>query len=259
MRAMEELRSVTRGLGRGIRDLVFAPICLGCDARLPPGSSGRLVCATCISRLRALPPPCCHRCGAPLPRTGRAIRPVCGECEAWPASLRFARSAAWLHPPADRLVHQLKYRGWRALAGPMAMRMAGLALPPSVEAEARVVVPVPTTPTRRRERGYNQAEALALGFATRTGRRVELALLRRDRAGSQTSLQPVERRTNVAGMFGPEPDAVARIRGAHVLLIDDVLTTGATAGECVRVLCDAGVRCVSLVTFARALDARRFT
>lgn len=247
-----------KDLGRGLLDLVFSPVCLGCDGALPPGGPHRLVCGACRSRLRALPPPCCPRCGAPLPRTGRAPGHTCGECATWPASLRYARSAVWLHDPADRLVHQLKYRGWRALAEPLGAYMARLVLPVETRREAHVVVPVPTTPTRRRERGYNQAEQLARVLAERTGRRLCVALERRDRAGSQTALQPLERRSNVAGMFRAAPGEMAALRGAHVVLVDDVLTTGATVAECTRALVGAGVRCVSAVTFARALDARRF-
>lgn len=160
-------------------------------------------------------------------------------------------------PPGDRLVHQLKYRGWHALAGPMAERMAAVALPPDVEREARVVVPVPTTASRMRERGYNQAERLAREYARRTGRRVVEALERASASSTQTALQPAARKANVAGAFRPAGPAVAAIAGAHCLLVDDVLTTGATATECARTLVAAGARCVSVLTFARALDARR--
>src|SRR5690606_12554719 len=142
-------------------DLVFAPVCLGCDGPITAGDRVRLICRLCRVRLRPLPAPHCGRCGAPLPRTGRAPGPVCGECGRWPPVIRAARSACLLYPPADRLVHQLKYRGWRALAEPMAERMAALSFPRDVEAEARLVVPVPTTAERERQRGYNQAELLA--------------------------------------------------------------------------------------------------
>jgi ComF family protein len=181
------------------------------------------------------------------------------ECGAWPPDLRVARSACLLHPPADVLVHQLKYRGWRALATPMAERMASLRFPPDVEAEARFCVPVPTTATRRRERGYHQAEAIAVEFARLTGRTLLHALERTDDSASQTSLQPLARRANVAGAFSARRDCVGAVRHAHLLLVDDVLTTGATAIECAATLVAAGARCISLITFARALDARRLT
>jgi ComF family protein len=252
-------RHTLRRLGESILDLVFAPVCLACDGAIAPGAAARLVCGRCRSRLRTLPAPACPRCGAPRLRTGREPGPTCRECHIWPADLRSARSACLLHPPADRIVHQLKYRGWSALGAFMGERMAALALPRDVEREARIVVPVPTTRKRMRTRGYNQAALIAQGFARSTGRRVEPWLLREAARGSQTTLQPAARRANVAGAFHAAHGVERRIRGAHVILVDDVLTTGATAVECSRVLVEAGARCVSLVTFARALDARRLT
>ncbi len=162
-----------------------------------------------------------------------------------------------MHPPADRLVHQLKYRGWHALALPMAERMAALRFPDDVHQEARLVIPVPTTSARLRQRGYNQAERLAWHYARMTGRRVFHALERDTGTTTQTVLQPAARTANVAGAFRPARDAASTLAGEHCILVDDVLTTGATAVECTRTLVSAGARCVSIVTFARALDVRR--
>lgn len=170
----------------------------------------------------------------------------------WPPALRAARSACLLHHPADALVHQLKYRGWKALGSFMAGRMARVPLPPDVAAETRRVVPVPTTGTRLRERGYNQAEVLATALARATGRTLLRALRRAPGAGSQTNLQPVARLANVAGAFRPVDAALNEIAGEHLLLVDDVLTTGATVVACAETLLAAGARCVSVLTFARA-------
>lgn len=240
-------------------DLVFAPACLACDGPIASGDDARLVCRPCRARLRPLPAPACPRCGAPRLRTGRLDGPMCRECRTWPVAIRAARSAVLLHPPADRIVHQLKYRGWHALAGFMAETMARVRLPPDVHREAHLVVPVPTTARRAAQRGYNQAALLAGAYARLTGRALEELLLRGRSAGSQTNLQPAARRANVAGAFRAAEGAGRTLQGAHVLLVDDVLTTGATAGECARVLVQEGARCVSILTFARALDARRLT
>ena len=193
----------------------------------------------------------------PRLRTGREAGPRCQECLDWPASLRSARSACLLHPPADALVHQLKYRGWKALAGVMAERMAAVALPPDVVSEARLVTPVPTTAVRLRQRGYNQAELLARGVAAATGRGFLPALERAHGTGSQTTLQPVARAANVAGAFRPMSAARNGIAGEHLLLVDDVLTTGATVVACAEALVAAGARCVSVLTFARATGRLR--
>jgi ComF family protein len=170
----------------------------------------------------------------------------------WPVGLRSARSACLLREPASALVHQLKYRGWHRLAEPMSDVMARVTLPGDVRAETRLVVPVPTTARRVRERGYNQAESLARAFAKRTGRTVFCALVRAGGASSQTTLQPAARLANVAGAFGLAAGAEGRIQGAHLLLIDDVLTTGATVVACTGAMIEAGARCVSVLTFARA-------
>lgn len=239
-----------------ILDVVYAPICLGCErSQIPARGRGR-VCGACRSSLRTLPPPCCRRCGVSLPRTGRAAGAVCQECRSWPAALRVARSGFLLRPPADRLIYQLKYRGWKILADEMADLLARVVergtLPVDVRVEPNLVVPVPTTATRIRRRGYNQAELLARGFARHTGRTVLPLLARRGSAGTQTVLQPAARRANVAGSFHVPSGMDRTVHREHVILIDDVLTTGATAVECTRALIEAGARCVSVFTFARA-------
>lgn len=156
--------------------------------------------------------------------------------------------------PVRELVHALKYGGWEIAALPLGERMALLTFPPDVEEEARLVIPVPTTGARMRERGFNQAERLAAVFAATTGREVwGGALLRTRNSGTQTALHPDERRANVAGAFAVAPGAAARLAGEHLVLVDDVWTTGATAAACAEALCGAGARTVSVVTFARAL------
>lgn len=236
-----------------VLDLIFAPVCLGCGGLIAAGDSARLACRACRARLRAPPPPLCGRCGAPLRQTGRPHRlHGCDECAPWPDALRFARSSCLMEPPADRLVHELKYRGWPGLAGPLAERMARVEWPPEAH-EPAVLVPVPTTQRRIRERGYNQAAELAHALGRATARDVQPLLRRVSGTRTQTALQPAARAANVAGAFAPAEQGVA---GAHVILVDDVLTTGATAAECASVLHDAGACCVRLQTFARAFELR---
>jgi ComF family protein len=159
-----------------------------------------------------------------------------------------------LGTPADDLVHALKYEGWRELAEPMGDAVSRL-LPrvPGAGEGRRVVVPVPTTSERARARGYNQAEALACRVAAVSGLPLIAALERVGRQASQTVLRPDERRANVRGVFRPTPVGSGPVRGARVLLIDDVLTTGATACEAATVLSGMGAETVTLLTFARAL------
>jgi ComF family protein len=237
----------------GTLDLVFAPVCTVCASPIPSTAKQRLVCSPCWSRMRPIPDPRCPRCWTPR-LTGAAADAGCATCKELPGSIRVVRSAYVMSGPARELEHALKYRGWHAIAELMAERMALLSLPDDVVDEASIVVPVPTTPARLRERGYNQAELIARSFARRTGRELQADRLRRGRsAKSQTALHPSERRANVAGAFSASPAARAGMSGEHVLLIDDVWTTGATAIECAQTLLRGGVRAVSVVTFARAL------
>ncbi len=246
---------------RALADLVFSPICLGCDAPVIPGPGQPLVCGRCRASLARPPAPHCARCSAPLVLSGRTREPGgCGDCREWHPALRRASSACLLRPPADRLVHRLKYGGWRALADPLG-RITARALRPewrrtSGPGAPALLVPVPTTNARRRARGYDQAELLAQALSRYCGLEWIRGLSRTGSRGSQISLQPSARRANVAGAFRLAVP-MDRIRGRRVLLVDDVLTTGATASECARVLADARAGDIALVTFARALDARR--
>jgi predicted amidophosphoribosyltransferase len=157
-----------------------------------------------------------------------------------------------LSPPVTDLVHALKYEGWPELASLMGDALGALE-PPSPRSERAVVVPVPTTADRLRSRGYNQAELLAARLAGARGLPLELALRRPGGGHSQTSLTPSERRENVRGAFAPDECRRAQVAGADVLLVDDVLTTGATASEAAETLAGMGARSVTLVAFARAL------
>ncbi len=197
--------------------------------------------------------PRCPRCHHPR-GTGRAEADDCLHCREWPQALDGARCVAVLRPPATTLVHALKYGGLAGLAEVMGDRMAGVV---ARERSSRlegggprpIVVPVPTTQARLRARGYNQAGLLARRVGQRLGLTVREPLVRLRGSVSQTALGPDERRENVRGVF----HATAELDGRRVLLVDDVLTTGSTAGAAAEALGDVGARSVFLITFARAL------
>jgi ComF family protein len=175
-------------------------------------------------------------------------------CDLLPPVVRAARSVCWIPGgTAGQIVHALKYGGWRAVSAAMAARMARLPWPRDVIEERAALVPVPLAPVRQRERGYNQSELLARALGTRWTIPVWTDCLARVRATqTQTRLTPEERKHNVSGAFRATPAARARLRGTHVILVDDVITTGATITECAAALCDAGARITSIVTFGRA-------
>lgn len=235
----------------GALDLVFAPVCVGCGQAVSTAETERLVCRVCWARCRPVPAPRCGRCWGPV-LPGRTPSPTCRACEEWPSAVRSLRSAYVMGDGVRSLVHAVKYRGWSAAAAPLAAKMAALPFPDDVGDEARLVVPVPTSAARVRERGYNQAALLADGFARLTGRTSDPELLARTRASAtQTTLHPSERRANVAGAFAVPAGRAGELRGEHVVLVDDVWTTGATALECADALLGAGARVVSVATFAR--------
>lgn len=239
-------------------DIVLPPVCLACDRGIASDDSARLVCRRCRTLLRAPPPPLCARCGAPRLQTGRAVDAAsCPECVQWPPEIIWGRCAFLMHPPADRIVHQIKYRGWRVLAPPMAesivaaIRIGGLITSDSI------IVPVPTTRTRERERGYNQAELLAREVAEQLHCPCESLLERTSSTSTQTTLQPAARGANVAGAFRLRENAEERTSKANIIIVDDVLTTGATILECTRTLVGAGAGTIAVLTYARAFDTRR--
>jgi ComF family protein len=207
-----------------------------------------MVCHLCWARLPRLPSPQCGRCGHPL-ATGE-----CQWCDLLPSFVRAVRSVCWMPiEPASSIVHSLKYAGWSKVADEMAERMSRLSWPEDVMEERAGIVPIPLAPARKRERGYNQSELLARGLSMRWRIPVwESAVVRSRETDSQTRLTPEERQGNVAGSFqicGEKPDS---LEGAHVVLVDDVVTTAATLNECAMVLYDAGARIISYVTFGRA-------
>lgn len=253
---MPSLTSILAGFG----DLVFAPVCVGCGGLIPTSADERTVCRACWSRLRPIPPPHCPRCAMPQrPAISPDLAPEgCATCPTLPPTVRSLRSAYVLEGPAHRMVHGLKYGGWSCLAGVMGARMARVDLGPEAEAEVAAVVPVPLSDVRLRHRGYNQAALLAAEVARSRGLELRVELLRRHRSTeSQTTLHPSERRANVAGAFRVPLEGAPSVRRQHLLIVDDVWTTGATTLACAEALVDAGARAVSVLTFARALPELR--
>ena len=170
-----------------------------------------------------------------------------------PPFVRAARSVyAMPGGAAEAIVHALKYDGWFAVAPAMARRMAQLRFPEDVERERAALVPVPLARARLRERGYNQSAELARALAARWRVPVRENLLSRPRTTkSQTRLTPGERQRNVSGAFRASADR-ASLRGLHLVLVDDVVTTCATLNACAAALHAGGARILSYVTFGRA-------
>ena len=215
----------------------------------PTGESdNRLACGQCWTRVPFLAAPQCERCG--YPRVGDD---ACRWCPLLPPYVRAVRSVAWMpQGVAGELVHALKYQGWWRLAEELGERMARVSWPQDVVDERAAVVAVPLAPRRLRERGFNQAESLGAVVAQRWRIPLWREVLKRERfVESQTRLTQDQRLYNVARAFHVDGDPV-RLRGTHLMLVDDVVTTGATMNACAAALFAAGARVVSYITFGRA-------
>lgn len=207
-----------------------------------------MVCGLCWSRLVVLPSPRCDRCGHPL------ASGACAWCDLLPPFVRAVRSVCWLpEEPASSIVNALKYGGWSRVAGEMAERMSRLSWPGDVVEERAGLVPIPLASARKRERGYNQSALIAAQLSERWRVPVWDGMVVRSRETStQTRLTPEQRRSNVAGSFQIGGRNLEALQGAHVVIVDDVVTTAATLNACAKVLFDAGARIISCVTFGRA-------
>lgn len=171
--------------------------------------------------------------------------------------MRSARSLCFVPAPtSSAILRALKYDGWPLVAEAMGERLARLRFPADVERERAALLPVPLATSKQRARGYNQAERLAASVGARWRLPVLRGVLTREKAGpSQTALTRGERLANVHRAFNCAAGASAQVIGQHLILVDDVLTTGATLNACAEALFEAGARTISYLTFGRARTA----
>jgi ComF family protein len=225
-------------------DLVFPPRCVGCR------SFGSFLCSRCLATMRRAQPPRCPVCWMPVlsPAEGSGDGGVCGRCRGRPFAFEAARCPFVYDGAAREAVHALKYQGLSAVAQVMARAMAECLEEWALSAAA--LVPVPLTGGRRRSRGYNQSEVLARELSALSGVPVVAGVLVRRRGASPQARAADEaaRRANVANAFAVRQRG--RLAGP-LLLIDDVMTSGATLDSCARVLRAAGHGPVYALTFAR--------
>ena len=231
-------KRLARWLETGL-DLLFPPHCVAC------GQAGAWLCQACIRSIPRVRPPICQHCGRPL---SPAVQCPCALTKSYLSGMRFVSPHV---APLRQAIHALKYEGVRVLTAPLAELMASTWAWQSIAVD--VVVPVPLNRLRQRQRGYNQSALLARRLAEHLALPVGDHLLVRERnTRSQVGLSARERWDNVWAAFRCTPEKVS---GRRILLIDDVLTTGATLESCAATLQQAGAKWIWALTLTRAIDA----
>jgi len=246
---LRRLASPFRAIFGRALDVALPTLCPAC--REPVSGSG--LCASCWSKLSLIAPPYCPRLGIPF-----AFDPGPGvlsmQAIADPPAYHRARAAARYDDVARALVHALKYGDRLDLAPAMGRWMARAGH--ELLSDADALVPVPLHWRRLWARRFNQSALLAKTISGETGVAVADMVLRRFKAtAQQVGLSQAERARNVQGAFRVPEECRAAVAGRRLVLIDDVLTSGATSDACARALLRAGAQSVDLLVFARVVDA----
>lgn len=229
---------------KALLDIIFVPVCLLCGKR----SLKKGFCEECLSLIEKerITTPICSTCGTPFP-SSKGVDHECGRCLKDRPHYKAARSAFVYDGRLLDAIHRFKYAGDTSLAVPLARSALG-ALDPSSPC---IVVPVPLHPAKLKARGFNQSLLIARELARLTDYPLSYNNLKRARdTGQQVGLKSDERNKNVAGAFILQDHAL--FKGKKALLVDDVITTGATINECAKLLKLAGAEVFAL-TVARTV------
>lgn len=239
-----------RALGGALLDFAVPPHCSLCKA--PLEEHERVVCEGCWSKVQVITGSHCAACGSPSDESV----PACTHCENRTPHFDRARILSPFDETIQGLIHQLKYRGKRSIGRRLGAMLGALIASDGGSGDLDMIVPVPLHPSRQKERGYNQSALVAHAMEARLGVGVRTDLMARTRrTATQTKLNAAERAQNVAGAF--EVRHPESVRGREILLVDDVLTTGATVNACSKVLLEAGAKRVCLAALAHPFSESR--
>jgi ComF family protein len=250
---MTQIHALLRRVPGSLLDLLLPPQCICCDALVDV--QGQL-CAACFHGTDFITEPCCARCGVPFTAEAQGdAAAVCPSCAASPPLFGRARAALRYNAQGRRLILPLKHADRPELATMLAPHMAraGAAL----LREADLLVPVPLHRARLFHRRYNQAALLAGAIARISGvPALRDALVRHRATVSLDTKSPAERAAVVRDAFALRPARAGLLAGRSIVLIDDVMTSGATADACTAVLLAGGARSVDVLLAARVPDPR---
>lgn len=251
-RTVERVTRRLRNWAETVADLVYPPACALCDISLQEASAAKGLCPRCATELRDKSPACCARCGASMGPFSSG--PPCYWCR----GRRYHFDGVWRLGVYEELRREACLRMKGAGGAPLAAALAEMLWQHHARyletAEIDLVVPVPLHWRKRLQRRHNPAETLARALARRLHRRCSHRMLKRWRAtASQSRLPPSRRWENVRGAFRVRP--TFNPKGARVLLVDDVLTTGATCSEAAGALKKAGAARVQVAVVCRGQGA----
>lgn len=231
----------------GLVDIIYPPRCLVCHEKLKIDSFYKVACLQCWSKIKRNSPPFCRRCGRHLENPSRDI---CALCQDKNYYFERAFSACIYEGVLKELIHQFKYSDKEYLGNILSELLIDFIKQYNIAVEAfDYLVPVPLHKRKLREREFNQAEILAKFLAYRFNLKLlKDGLLRIRDTATQTELKENERLKNVKGCFRANPEV--ELKGKNILLIDDLLTTGATCSEAAFALKKAGCNQVVVLTLA---------
>ena len=237
-----------KAIAGGLLDLLYPPLCLSCDT---PVAHADALCAECFRTLRPITAPLCPVLGLPFEISlGPDARSA--EAIADPPPFDRARSAVVYNDIARALVSRLKYGDRPELARFCAKLMARAGY--ELWGPDAVLVPVPLHRTRQFSRRYNQSTELARAVSRLTGVASDPSLvIRKKKTRQQVGLSTDARQRNVSGAFAPHPKLSARLKGRRAIIVDDVMTTGATVKAVTRALKAGGAERIDVISFARVV------
>lgn len=240
---------MTLGLLKGLKDLIYPNCCLACKKRIETTQGQGSICLGCWEKVEKNLPPFCARCGRHLDAIA-IEKNTCSHCAGEKFYFDRAFSPCIYTGVIKELIHEFKYNGKDYLGKPLGSMMNTFIRDYSLPIEhLDFIIPIPLHKSRQREREFNQAQLLSKQVANEFNKSMLCDILIRNKpAKTQTELTKSERRQNVEmGFLVTKPDL---IKDANLLLIDDILTTGATSNEAAKSLKSAGAKIVLLMTLA---------